>query len=94
VQGASSHVDVTVRKQCVSSLSRMVQAWAADVSFRHFAINSIGVQCCIQGLTDGGVDIRDGSVLGLLNEVRSMLILFIFHGLHAGITVQCQRSHD
>lgn len=71
LQGASSHVDVSTRKTCVTSLGKLVKLWGSDASFKQFAIDKVGIFCCIQGTVNGGVDIRDGGALGLLSEVSS-----------------------
>ena len=69
MQGASSHVDVSQRKLCVAALVKLLKVWGGEGWFRQYAIDSIGVQCCVGGMLSGGVDVRDGGVLGLLTEV-------------------------
>eukprot|EP00892_Ulva_mutabilis_P003832 jgi/Ulvmu1/1820/UM119_0038.1 len=71
VKGAASHVDVSTRKTCIASLVKLVKLWGSDASFKQFAIDRVGIHCCIQGTVNGGVDIRDGGALGLLSEVAT-----------------------
>jgi len=70
MQGAASHVDVSTRKTCIGSLAKMIKLWGSDSSFKHFAIEKVGISCCFRGSINGGVDVRDGGVLGLLSEAR------------------------
>jgi hypothetical protein len=71
VQGASSHVDVAQRKLCIAALVRLLKVWGGEAWFKQYAIDSIGIRCLVVGMVSGGVDVRDGGVLGLLNEVTS-----------------------
>lgn len=57
-----------VRKQCIAALRRMLAQLAAQPSFRSVALDGIGVRCCLRGLCNGSVDVRDGGALGLLAE--------------------------
>lgn len=65
-------MDVSTRKTCIGALAKLVKLWGSDPSFKSFAIESIGVGCCMRGTVNGTVDVRDGSVLGLLSEVWSL----------------------
>ena len=69
MQGASSHVDVSQRKLCTAALVKLLKVWGGEEWFKQYAIDSIGLQCCVGGMVSGGVDVRDGGVLGLLTEV-------------------------
>lgn len=69
MQGASSHVDVSQRKLCIAALVKLLKVWGSEAWFKQYAIDSIGIQCCVAGMVSGGVDVRDGGVLGLLTEV-------------------------
>lgn len=69
MQGASSHIDISQRKLCVAALVRLLKVWGGEAGFKQYAIDSVGIQCCVLGMLSGGVDVRDGGVLGLLTEV-------------------------
>jgi hypothetical protein len=67
-------VDIAQRKLCVAALVRLLKTWGGEPWMRAYAIERIGVECCVCGVVAGGVDVRDGGVLGLLNEVRLDLL--------------------
>ena len=68
VQGGEGHVVPSVRKQCIAALRRMLAQLAAQPSFRPIALDGIGVRCCLRGLCNGSIDVRDGGALGLMTE--------------------------
>jgi hypothetical protein len=74
LQGGEAHVDVPARKVCVVALGRLVTAFKGRPGFRAFAIDDVGVRCCLRGLCGGSVDVRDGGALGLLNEAAATLV--------------------
>jgi hypothetical protein len=73
VQGGEAHVDIPIRKQCLVALHRIMERLAPEPSFEEFAVQNIGVRCCLRGLCNGSVDIRDGGALGLLNEASQTI---------------------
>ena len=74
VQGGEAHVDVAVRKLSIVALGRALRQCAARPSFASFAVRSVGARCCLAGLTNGSVDVRDGAALGLMLEASNVLV--------------------
>ena len=69
-QGATTHVDMSVRKQCLQGLGRMLDEWHRDPGFQHFAVERFGGDASLAGLLSSRVHICDAGSLGLLQEVR------------------------
>lgn len=73
VQAGEAHVDIPARKLCLATLSKMLASWSHRSDFRAFAIDSIGVRCCLRGISNGSVDVCDGGALSLLSEAATTL---------------------
>jgi hypothetical protein len=82
MQGGEAHVDIPIRKQCLVALHSIMERLVHDPSFEDFAVHNIGIRCCLRGLCNGSVDIRDGGALGLLNEASRTVCTL--HAAHSG----------
>ena len=73
MQGGQAHVDTSARKVCIAALGKLLTSCQDRAGFKQFAMEQIGVRCCLCGLCNGSVDARDGGAVGLLNEAASAL---------------------
>jgi len=77
--GAAQHVDPTVRKTCIHSVTHMCVFWASrDPSTRpnslpQLLFDRLAVEACLKGLLVGGLDHRDGGVFSLVVEAATSL---------------------
>ncbi|XP_075265415.1 uncharacterized protein LOC142357760 [Convolutriloba macropyga] len=83
VSGASLHVDPSVRKICIQTLSMLVTqwlssrtdatSWEAFPGFRRWAVDHVAYDACVVGIMQGGLDLQDAAVSSLLGEVATLL---------------------
>ena len=66
-------MDIPARKLCLAALSKMLARSELQGDLRRLAIEGLGVRCCLRGLCNGSIDIRDGGALSLLTEAAATL---------------------
>ncbi|KAL0051899.1 hypothetical protein WJX82_004175 [Trebouxia sp. C0006] len=79
VAGGAGHVDPGTRKTCLQVLHALMPVLCSSDSSqqmpgaRQFAVQQIGGHVCLQGVFQGGVDVRDAASSTFLTEVAATL---------------------